>query len=193
MKTELPATVLGVALCVVLLSGCATPRAAVPRDPLVMPPPPPRVIAPLPEPVPELPTEPQEPVPPLPRVARPAPPRADPKPQTTEPASPPVDPTAPPPTGAPGVPNGAGEPELRKPETPDDARAHQRVRDILARAAGTLNRVDYRALSQPAQQQYDMGKRFMEQSEEALKVRNYTAAVLMAEKAETIASELARR
>jgi hypothetical protein len=86
-----------------------------------------------------------------------------------------------------------GEPELRKPETPDDARAHQRVRDILARAAGTLNRVDYRALSQPAQQQYDMGKRFMEQSEEALRVRNYTAAVLMAEKAETIATELARR
>jgi hypothetical protein len=192
MRTEQFTRSAGAALLALLLaSGCATPRAAVPREPLILPPAPPRVIAPLPEPVPALPAEQQEPVPPLPRVARPATPRADPKPQPAEPAPPPADPSATtgPETAAPGP----AEPELRKPETADDARAHQRVRDILDRAARTLNRVDYRALSQPARQQYDMGKRFMEQSEEALKARNYTAAVLMAEKAETIATELARR
>jgi hypothetical protein len=180
-----------VILSAALLSACAAPRAAPTREPLVVPPPPPRMIAPLPEKVPDLPAPPEEPVPPLPRVARPAPPRAEPKAQPAEPVAPVADPAA---TGAPeALPPPPTEPELRKPETQDDARAHQRVRDLLERAARTLGRVDYRALAAPSRQQYDMGKRFMEQSEEALKARNYTAALLMAEKADTIASELARR
>jgi flagellin-specific chaperone FliS len=67
------------------------------------------------------------------------------------------------------------------------------VRDTLSRAAGTLGRIDYRNLSQPARLQYDMAKHFMEQADEALKAKNYTAAQLMAEKAETIAKELSGR
>jgi hypothetical protein len=67
------------------------------------------------------------------------------------------------------------------------------VRDAIELAGRTLSRIDYRALPKPSQIQYDMAKRFIEQSEEALKVRNYTAAQLMAEKAGTIAKELSGR
>jgi hypothetical protein len=82
---------------------------------------------------------------------------------------------------------------LRTVETPDEAKALQLLNETISRAGRTLSTIDYRALPRPSQIQYDMAKRFIEQSEEAMKTRNYTAAQLMAEKAATIAKELAGR
>ncbi len=177
-------------------SGCATTKASTTKhEPLQVPPAPPRVIAPAPEP-PEEATEP-EPVPPLPRASRPAAREAAPtksEPKSTPETPPQVAPetiTAPaatPPASAPAA--GPGAPELKTAGTPDDAKASRDVRDVLDRAGKLLNSIDYRALSNSSKLQYDMAKRFMEQSEDALKARNYVAAKLMAEKAETIGKEL---
>jgi hypothetical protein len=176
----------------VLVSGCATVKSAsATREPLVVPPAPPRVIVPAPLPAQEAPMLEPEPVPPLPRPSRQS--------RETQRAEPkPADHAAPGPTEAESVIKGpvpavAPAPELRTVETPDDAKATRLVRDTLERAGRTLGGIDYRALPQPSQLQYDMAKRFIEQSEEALRARNYTAAQLMAEKAETIAKELSGR
>jgi hypothetical protein len=170
--------------------------ASAKREPLMVPPAPPRVIAPAPEPATETPVSEYEPVPPLPRASRPSreTPRAEPKPASTETTAVPPGPTEAgsqnkPVAPAPGVP----APELRTVETPGDAQATRQVRDAIERALRTLAGIDYRALPQPSQVQYDMAKRFIEQSEEALKARNFTAAQLMAEKAATIAKELSGR
>lgn len=183
---------------VALSAACSSMQASARREPLVVPPAPPRVIAPAPTPPTEEPVAVHEPVPPLPRPSRPAreTPRADPKaPASAEPPVP-VGPTeaesqAKPAAAAsaPGVP----APELRTVETPDDVEATRQVRDTIERAGRTLSGIDYRALPKPSQVQYDMAKRFIEQSEEALKARNFTAAKLMAEKAATIAKELSGR
>ncbi len=176
-------------------SGCATTKASTTKhEPLQVPPAPPRVIAPAPEP-PEEGTEP-EPVPPLPRASRPAPREAAPaksEPKTTAETPAPAateTPAAPTPAAAPGPATGAAAPELKTAGTPDDAKASRDVRDTLDRAGKLLNSIDYRALSSSSKLQYDMAKRFIEQSEDALKARNYVAAKLMAEKAETIGKEL---
>jgi hypothetical protein len=184
------------AISLVLLSGlvaagCGTARATQARhEPLVVPQPPPRIIAPAPEPEsPPRPVIDPEPVPPLPRAARPAPQRTDTKP--TEPA-----PDTPAATAAPAAtpaPTSGAAPELRTVEAPDDQRATKQVRETLDRANRTLGTVDYRNLSQAAKLQYDMAKRFIEQAEEAVKAKNYTAALLMSEKADTIAKELSGR
>jgi hypothetical protein len=177
-----------------LTTGCAAVKSASAiREPLAVPPAPPRVIIPAPLPAPQdTPVVEPEPVPPLPRVSRQL--RET---QRSEPKSP-SEHTAPGPTEAESVvkspvPAVAPAPELRTGETPDDAKATRLVRDTLERAGRTLGGIDYRALPQPSQLQYDMAKQFIEQSEEALKARNYTAAQLMAEKAETIAKELSGR
>jgi hypothetical protein len=188
-------------LCCISLgaSACLTTKAATaPREPLVVPPAPPRVIAPVPEPEDESMTGGErEPVPQLPRQSRTTPrenaPRTEPKPPqqgaagtgpTEAEAKPPAAPAAPPVTPA---------PELRTIDTPDAAKATREVRETVERAGRTLAQIDYGRLGKASQLQYDMAKRFIEQSEEALKARNYTAAQLMAEKAETIARELSGR
>ena len=178
---------------------CVTPKAgSAKREPLVVPPAPPRVIAPVAEPEEEsvIGGE-REPVPPLPRPQRPrdvnVPRAAEPKPPQQGAPGPteaesqvktPVTPAAAPVSPA---------PELRTIDTPDPAQAVRRVRDTLERAGRTLAQIDYGKLPKPSQLQYDMAKRFIEQADEALKAKNFTAAQLMAEKAETIAKELAGR
>lgn len=182
-------------LSLTLASACTTTRGATARhEPLVVPPPPPRVIVHEPEPPAEVPVTEQEPVPQLPRASRPSreAPRSDAKSSTVTDATP-----APGPSEAEAAAKTPATvtpaPELRTVETPDDARATRLVRDTIERAGRTLGVIDYRALPKPSRVQYDMAKRFIEQSEEALKVRNYTAAQLMAEKAATIAKELSGR
>jgi hypothetical protein len=183
-------------LLAVAASGCLTTKAAtVKKEPLVVPPAPPRVIAPIPEPDDQVVTSSEpEPVPQLPRQTRTAPrenpPRAEPKPPQqgapgpTETEAKPA--AAPPPAPTPG-------PELRTIDSQDPALATRKVRDTMERAGRTLGQIDYGKLPKPSQLQYDMAKRFIEQSEEALKAKNFTAAQLMAEKAETIAKELSGR
>ncbi|HSL24341.1 MAG TPA: hypothetical protein VK886_22595 [Vicinamibacterales bacterium] len=187
------------AVAIVVSSACATTKASssAKHEPLAVPPPPPRVIVPAPEPVQETVAPQPELVPALPRPARSSPrepARSEPKASgtTTDPAAAPQPAAAPPPNaGATGAPPQASE--LRTVETPDDSKASRLVRDTLDRAGRTLNGIDYARLPKPSQLQYDMAKRFIEQSEEALRTRNFTAAQLMAEKADTIAKELSGR
>ncbi len=180
------------------VSACETAKGAAAHEPLVVPPAPPRVIAPAPEPTDETVTGGERaPVPPLPRPQRPPSREATP-PRPAEPKAPQEVPgptegeslKAPAPAAASPV---TPAPELRTIDTPDPAQAIRGVRDTLERAGRTLAQIDYGKLPKPSQLQYDMAKRFMEQSEEALKAKNFTAAQLMADKAETIAKELLGR
>jgi hypothetical protein len=64
------------------------------------------------------------------------------------------------------------------------------VRDLLARAARDLGRVDYNRLSADGRAQYDQSKRFTAQAQEALREKNFVFAETLADKAATLAAEL---
>ena len=183
-------------LAVVLLvaagaGACAKPRPVTVPDgpPLAMPLPPARVFQPAEEP-------PQEP-PPAPEVATVEPPKPAPRPPARRPApapaaeaaKPDTDPS-PPAAAAPA----AAEParELRaSPSAAGDAAAERQVRDLLQRASRDLARVDYRRLSNEGKSQYEQARRFAEQADQALKERNFVFAATLADKAATLASQLA--
>lgn len=74
--------------------------------------------------------------------------------------------------------------------SPADVSAERGVRDILARAARDLNRVDYGRLSADGRAQYEQSKRFTTQAEDALKDRNFPFATTLADKAAQLATEL---
>ena len=69
----------------------------------------------------------------------------------------------------------------------------RKVRDLVAQAARDLGRVDYGRLSKEGKSQYDQSKRFSEQALQAMKDRNFVYAVTLADKAATLAAELAGR
>ena len=121
-----------------------------------------------------------EPEPPAPTAAapKPAPKPAAPAPKP-QPA-PPVTAQAPPPT------------DTRQLTTsPASSAATERnVRDLLARAARDLGRVNYTRLSADGRAQYDQSKRFSEQAQDALRERNFPFAETLADKAATLAAEL---
>lgn len=114
-------------------------------------------------------------------ASRPAPARP------TEPAKTAEKPETPAPAPAPPE-----TPRVRTPQTANDEQAASQVRAVLGRADGTLNNVDYRALSAAARQQYDTAKRFITQAENALKIRNYVFARNLADKADTLARQLGK-
>jgi hypothetical protein len=177
----------------VAVSGCARAQAngAAAGPPLEVPAPPERVLAPVEEPV--LATAPQPETPASPPVAaapRPAPrpPARRPEPERSEPApAAPATAIAPPPA-APEPPR-----ELRPASPAADAAAERDTRDSLARAAASLSRVDYGKLNADARAQYDQSKRFMEQSQQALRDRNFVFAATLADKAAALAGELLTR
>jgi hypothetical protein len=151
-----------------------------------MPAPPPRVIAPV-EIVAEVPppaTPDPAPAAPRPTTAKPPAARPDtPAVAAQPPAQPVTTPTAPVP-----------EPrEVRAVPTAAAAAEERKVRDVMARATRDLNRVDYQKLSAEGKSQYDQSKRFSEQAEQAIKDRNYVYAMTLADKAATLAAELAGR
>jgi type IV secretory pathway VirB10-like protein len=171
-----------------LASGCAKAQAksAPAGPPLDVPAPPPRVLAPVEEPVIAL-----EPTPELPPAAAPPrtpPPRPparraeEPRPEQPSPAAAVPEPTPP-----------AETRELRPASPARDAAAEKGVRSTLARAARNLGRVDYGKLSTDARAQYDQSKRFTQQAEQALKDRNFVFAATLADKAATLAAELIGR
>ncbi len=174
-------------VALVLTAGCAKSRPQVQPDatPLLVPPAPPRVIVP-PEPEP-IPLEPlPEPSETTSRPARRSAPR--PESRTAKPETPP------PSAEAPAVPAVAAPAEALEPVmSTSPGEVERRVRLQLQRASGDLNRVDYGALSQDGQAQYDMAKRFIEQAGEALRDRNLVFAGKLAEKAAGIASVLLGR
>lgn len=180
-----------------LASGCSVAtRAQAPleRPMLEVPPAPPRVIDPAPapevvqiEPVGDLPPPPVDPKP-LRRSPRdngkPETQKPDPKAAETPPAEPPAQ--APPQTIQPA-------PVLRTPATSDTAAAERRIRDIVTRAGGMLQNIDYQKLNDQRRIAYDQAKGSIEGAEAALKDLSLELAQQLAEKAEKLAKELQAR
>lgn len=176
------------AICVVLLTatltGCAAKaqvRSEVEVPLLDPPPPPPRVVADYSEPEP-LPT-----VPPVetaaPAKPAPRPPRVEQRPEPTVATPEPIE----------TVVRQSPPPSLTLTPTPgSEAQTVSAIRDLLGRAARDLSRVNAGALSSDGRAQYDTARRFLQQSEEALKARNIVFAGRLADKAATMAAILVR-
>jgi hypothetical protein len=181
--------------------GCAKAQAkAAPEGPpLAVPNPPPRVLAPVDEP---LATVPPPEAPPAPAPRAPARPAAR-RPNASAPATPPdaeqpkteTPATTPPPVATAPVTPPATEPprELRPAKSAADPAEEQKVRVVLQRAATDLKKVDYRKLSAEGRSQYEQSKRFSDQAEDAIRDRNYVFAATLADKAAGLAAELLGR
>jgi hypothetical protein len=180
-----------------LASACASASAKTKpadRPPLAVPPPPARVIEPAPEPDPV-----PEPVPDLPPVPAPSRPSRP----TSRDANPKQEPPKPPetkagestpsetPAPAPAAPQPA--PQLRTPQTADSSEAERNVQSTIDRASKLLGGVNYAPLSNERKKAYNDAKMFIQQAEEASKQGNFVFAQGVANKAETLAKELAGR
>ena len=109
---------------------------------------------------------------------------------TTRPRTeaPPPRPVAPPPptsqpTTAPATPTPL-------PAAPNQGELEQQARSLWSSADQTLDKIDYKALNEGGQKQYDTAKRFLKQADDALKARNIVYAWQLANKANTIATLL---
>jgi hypothetical protein len=165
-------------------TGCRTARAAEPieRPALEVPPPPPRVIVPLPgpnvpprlEPVEELPvTTDKSPTKPRANRDKPDPNKPDPKVE--------VEASTPPAPATPPV----------RLENPNSAQLSTQVRDTLARAKAIIDRIERNSLgSEPRRKAYDQAKLFAEEAEDAIQKNNLVYAKEMADKAERLASSI---
>jgi outer membrane biosynthesis protein TonB len=186
----------GMVLAAVLASGCAKAQAARTTPdgpPLEMPASPPREVetieteAPPPMPLP------QEPVrnapPPRTRVTPPAQPRTEPP----KPEPPKAEPPPAPPPPAPPVEEQRPPSTLQTKPTGEEGDVERGIRATLSRASNDLNRVDYRTLNTDARSQYDSAKLFIRQAEDAVRKKNLEFAKVMADKAGTLAAQLAGR
>ena len=182
-------------LLVMTASGCARARAstvpaAVPEvpevtggPPLDVPAPPPRVVLPL-----AVEFEAPEPAP-TPEDPRPTPPRQR---GATTPAD------APAPSGPTAVDEAPRQPSLPPPAsatlqtTPaaEQGEVERAIRTTMARASAGLDRIDYRALNADARMQYNTARRFIEQAEEAIRIKNLPFAKNLADKADVLMTQL---
>jgi outer membrane biosynthesis protein TonB len=174
--------------------GCARAHArTVPQQPdaaLEVPPPPDRNVEP---------AEVEAPPPPEPPTPAPEAPRAQPpRPRPTPPREPRPTET-PKPEPAPEPPKPAEEPPrtpastLQTTPATAEGELERGVRATLTHASNELNRIDYRVLNADAKIQYDTAKRFVRQAEDAVKTKNLVFAKNLADKAATIADQLAGR
>jgi len=164
-------------------AACAKARAetiVLEGPPLQVPEPPSRVLVPVEELVSTPVVSEPEPAP----VA--ATPRTPPRPTTEAKPQP-----APAPVVAPPLP--VAEPRDLRTASPTNTDSERSVREVLARAARDIVRVEYSRLSADGRAQYDQSKRFSEQAEQALKERNLIFAATLADKAATLAAELLGR
>jgi hypothetical protein len=183
-----------------LASACALPACTraqakvTPDQPLEVPAPPPR----------ELEVTDSEPPPPMslvPEPARNTPQRARPattprEPQRTEPARPDAArPEAPPAEPAKPIeePKPVSPTPLQTTPATAEGEVERAIRASLQRANTDLNRIDYRVLNRDARTQYDTAKRFIAQAEDALHEKNLLFAKNVADKAATLAAQLAGR
>ena len=178
------------ALVALVVSGCARTQArvvTVPPPPLDVPPPPPRMVEPVladlpPEEGPDTQaaavTEPA-PVPPPPPRPRPEAARTE-KPPTEAPAA-----EAPAPS--------ASSATLQTIPPSREGQVQRSIRGQLDSAVANLNRVDYRTLSTDGKANFDQARRFIAQAEEALRAKNLVFAQTVADKAATLAAQLAGR
>jgi hypothetical protein len=180
-----------------IVSACASASAKTKpaeRPPLSVPPPPPRVIepAPQPDPVPEPVAD--LPPPPTPsrtstRQPREASPKQEPakQPETKAGEAPVTE------TPAPAATTPQPPPQLRTPQTADASEAEKNVRSTIDRASKLLGGVNYGPLNNERKKAYNDAKMFIQQAEEASKQGNFALAQGVANKAETLARELAGR
>jgi hypothetical protein len=173
-------------------AGCASLRARgdPAGPPLETPPPPPHSI-----PVVEIEAEPPPPPAgndgPTPVVVRPSPRVAAPKhDKTSDKASDKTE--AAPPAAVPAPPQ-ANAPLPPLQTTANVTEVERNIRMRIAQATRDLDRTDYRALSTERRTEYDTAKRFIQQTEEALKVKNLVFAGQLADKAATLAAALVQK
>ena len=158
---------------------------------------PPRVLAPVTvepdEPV-TTGTEPPEPAPRKPARPRPRPDGAA-RPEEPASAEPGAKTDAPAEAPTSEKPAAAPEPNrvLQTPQTADDGEAARRIRDALTRARRDLAKVNAPTLGSDARTQYETARRFIDQAEDALTVKNYMFAQYLADKAEALARGLQGR
>jgi hypothetical protein len=180
-----PVSLMPLVLLAATLSACAAKaqvRAEAELPLLDPPPPPPRVVAvyePEPEPLPVTPSvEPATPVRPPPRPTRP---EQKPEAVTTPPE--PVEAVTRPVPG----------PSLTMTPSPgSESQTVTAIRNLLGNAARDLSRVNAASLNGDGRAQYDQARRFIQQAEDALKVRNIVFAGKLADKAATMAAVLVR-
>jgi hypothetical protein len=179
-----------VALVLIAASACTTARAAKPveRPALEVPPPPPRVIAPLP--LPDLP--PVDFVLEAPTNNMPSSPRSRARAEKPEPPKPEQKPE-PPPADPPPAPPQPASPALRIPENADTTQQQNQIKAQIATAKAILDKTDYGPLKPPLKNAYDQAKNFVSEAEAALKSGNLVYAKETAEKAERLAKELQNR
>jgi hypothetical protein len=165
-------------------AGCAHAQAQTPVQvpSLAVPEPPDRLIVPVvladaPEPVPVTPPPPSAAPRPRDAPARPA------QPPERTPA------TAPPAAAEPVAPNPA--PQLLQ-TAANPVEVERQVRAQLAAAQRDLDRVTSKPLSPSGRVQVDTARGFIRQADEALKLRNIMLARDLADKAASLASQLAR-
>jgi outer membrane biosynthesis protein TonB len=183
-------------LVALLASGCARAQAAKTTPdgpPLDVPAPPPRDVelggtelAPTPVPLPQ---EPARNAPPTTRV-RPTAPREN-RPDPPKPEAPKVEP----PPEAPKPPTEESKPPstLQTKPASEEGEVERTIRLALTRATNDLNRVDYRTLNTEARAQYDSAKLFIRQAEDLVRQKNMMFAKTIADKAATLAAQLAGR
>jgi outer membrane biosynthesis protein TonB len=154
--------------------------------PLDVPAPPPRDVETNetePPPLIPLPQEPARNAPPRTRTTQPA------RPTETRP-EPPKPETTPPEAEAPKPEEAPKPPTLQTGPSQAEAEMERGIRTTLSRAAGDLNRVDYRVLNADARVQYDTAKNFIDQAEKAVRAKNLVFAKTLADKAAAIATQL---
>jgi len=175
-------------LLALTVPGCMRARAkTLPTGPpLDVPAPPPRVVLPVevaveappaqpPVPSPEEPRRP--PAPARPRPAPAAPPVVEPPKVVEEPPRPAA--TPPPATTT-----------LQTTPAAEQGEVERAIRATMTRASADLNRIDYRALNKDARTQYDTAKRFIQQAEDAIRMKNLPFAKNLADKAAVLATQL---
>jgi outer membrane biosynthesis protein TonB len=175
-------------LLVLLASGGVAARAkTLPTGPpLDVPPPPPRIVLPVETQAEAPPTPEAIPVPDEPRRPstsarpRPAPPVEAPKIAEEPPKAPPA--TAP--ATAPAATT------LQITPAAEQGEVERAIRASMAKAGADLNKVDYRALNANARTQYDTAKRFIQQAEDAIRMKNLPFAKNLADKAAALAIQL---
>lgn len=175
-------------LCLLLLAltvpGCMRARAkTLPAGPpLDVPAPPPRVVLPVEVTVEAPPAQPPVPSPEEPRRPAPARPRPAPAPPVEPPrvAEEPPRPAATPPATT----------TLQTTPAAEQGEVERAIRATMTRASADLNRIDYRALNKDARMQYDTAKRFIQQAEDAIRMKNLPFAKNLADKAAVLATQL---
>jgi hypothetical protein len=192
----MPAAVLLSAAMLVLVSltGCSRAHAKVAIEPprLDVPLPPPRVIDTVVADPPPLP--PQLPAGATADIAPPTAPAAPAQAVTAKPES--SRQPEPPRTevSAPTEPAGPRLPaSLQAVPAQQEVRLEAEIRKVMSTASNSLNRIDYRALSAHAQNQYDIAKNFILEAESQLKLKNLPFARSLADRAATLARELSSR